>query len=173
MKKNIVYAFIDAQNLNLGVSKDIYKNINGSRIKIYNGWKLDYKRFRYYLEKKFYVEKAFIFIGFINANKAIYNYLKNCGYILIFKPTVRKRYGDVKGNIDADLVLFVMENLSLFDKAVVISGDGDFYCLYKTLKERNKLGNIIIPNSKSESSLLKEFKNEKVYLEFEKDKLEL
>ena len=36
-----VYAFIDSQNLNLGTSKDIYKN--GKLI--YKGWKLDFKKF--------------------------------------------------------------------------------------------------------------------------------
>ena len=61
-----VFAFIDSQNLNLGTSKDIYKN--GKLI--YKGWKLDFKKFRHYLTDKFKVEKAFLFIGFIQKNKS-------------------------------------------------------------------------------------------------------
>jgi hypothetical protein len=53
-KKETVYAFIDSQNLNLGTSKDIIRN----RKKIYDGWKLDYKKFRKYLKDKYRVEKA-------------------------------------------------------------------------------------------------------------------
>lgn len=47
-KKPITYAFIDSQNLNIGVANDIqYK---GKRI--YRGWKLDFKKFRRYLTDK-------------------------------------------------------------------------------------------------------------------------
>ena len=54
-----------------------------------------------------------------------------------------------------------------------MSGDGDFYCLHSFLSKKNKLEKILIPNSKSESSLLKDFGKYKVYLEYEKEKLEL
>ena len=40
------YAFIDSNNLYLGISNDIYKKGQ----KVYSGWKLDYKRFRVYLK---------------------------------------------------------------------------------------------------------------------------
>ncbi|KKP47996.1 MAG: hypothetical protein UR39_C0002G0099 [Candidatus Woesebacteria bacterium GW2011_GWA1_33_30] len=60
-KREIVYAFIDSQNLNLGTGKDIVKN---GRL-VYKGWKLDFKRFKKYLTDKFRVTKAFLFIVFI------------------------------------------------------------------------------------------------------------
>jgi len=60
-----------------------------------------------------------------------------------------------------------------YDKAVIVSGDGDFYCLYEYLEKRKKLLGIIIPNEKSESSLLKPFQKYKTFIFFEKDKLEL
>ena len=41
------YAFIDSQNLNLGIQL--------------LGWKLDYKKFRIYLKEKYNVTKAYIF----------------------------------------------------------------------------------------------------------------
>jgi len=47
------YAFIDSNNLYLGISSDI---INGKGQKIYSGWKLDYKRFRIYLKDKYGIE---------------------------------------------------------------------------------------------------------------------
>ncbi len=59
-----------------------------------------------------------------------------------------------------------------YDKAVVVSGDGDFYCLYEYLQKKNKLKSIIIPNMKSASSLLKKFEKYKLLLETKKSKLE-
>ena len=164
-----VYAFIDSQNLNLGTGKDLTKN--GKLI--YQGWKLDFKKFRRYLSAKFRVEKALIFIGYIKQNESLYKNLRSAGYELIFKPTVKDHAGKPKGNVDAELVLHAAAiEFSNYDKAVIVSGDGDFYCLHEYLEKNKKLLRIIIPNSKSESSLIKPFQKYKVFIEFEKNKLE-
>jgi hypothetical protein len=68
------YAFIDSQNLYLGI-----KNL---------GWKLDYKRFRVYLKDKYNIEQAYLFIGFAHGNENLYMQLQLYGYICIFKPTL-------------------------------------------------------------------------------------
>ncbi len=164
-----IYAFIDSQNLNLGTSKDIF---HGRKL-IYKGWKLDFKKFRRYLTDKFRVDKAFLCIGYIKQNKSLYKNLRSDGYELIFKPTVKDHIGKPKGNVDAELVLHAAAiEFPKYDKAVVVSGDGDFYCLYEFLEKNKKLFKIIIPNRKSESSLLKQFQRYKVFLIRDKDKLE-
>jgi uncharacterized LabA/DUF88 family protein len=169
-KKLGIYAFIDSQNLNLGTSKDIYRN----KKLIYKGWKLDFRKFRRYLSDKFRVSKAFLFIGYIKQNKKLYRRLKTFGYKLVFKPTVADNQGKPKGNVDAELVLYsAAVEYSNYDKAIIVSGDGDFYCLLEFLEKRNKLGRIIIPNIKSESSLLKPFQQYKTFIIFDKGKLEL
>ena len=167
-KKN--YAFIDSQNLNLGTSKSIYKN----KKLIYEGWKLDFKKFRIYLSDKFRVDKAFLFIGYIKHNEKLHRALRSFGYDLVFKPTVKDGSGKPKGNIDAEMVLYsaVIEYPN-YDAAVIVSGDGDFYCLHEYLAKNNKLLRIVIPNAKSASSLLKKFHRYKTFIEFEKSKLEL
>lgn len=168
-KHPTIYAFVDSQNLNLGTSKSIYKN----RKRIYKGWKLDFKKFRQYLFDKFRVTKAFLFIGYIKQNEKMYRRLRSYGYKLIFKPTVKDNLGKPKGNVDAELVLHAAAiEYPNYDKAVIVSGDGDFYCLHKYLKRNKKLLRIIIPNTKSESSLLKPFQKYKTFIIYEKQKLE-
>ena len=100
-KRLKIFAFIDSQNLNLGTSKDIYKN----KKRIYKGWKLDYKKFRQYLADKFRVKKAFLFIGYIKKNKKIYERLESFGYNLVYKPTVKDNQGKAKGNVDESELL--------------------------------------------------------------------
>jgi uncharacterized LabA/DUF88 family protein len=157
-----IYAFIDSQNLNLGTSKNLY---NRNRRLIYKGWKLDFKRFYQYLRDKFRVSRAFLFIGYIKQNEDLYEFLRSSGYILVFKPTVKDDFGKPKGNVDADLVLHASAiEFANYDKAIVVSGDGDFYCLYDFLASKKKLYKIIIPNRKSESSLLLKFQDFKVAL---------
>lgn len=148
------YAFIDSQNLNL--------SIQGL------GWKLDFARFRVYLKDKYKVKQAFIFIGYMEGNSSLYKFLQEAGFVCVFKPTLEYKDGTTKGNVDAELVLHTMIEYPNFDKAVIVSGDGDFYCLVNYLLERGKLKNILIPNRLSFSALLK-FKVFKPYLRFMND----
>lgn len=167
-KHPIVYAFIDSQNLNLGTSKDIY---SGKKM-IYKGWKLDFKKFRQYLADKFRVTKAFLFIGYIKQNELLYKNLTSYGYELVFKPTIKDNHGKPKGNVDTELVLHAAKTqYDKYNKAVIVAGDGDYYCLHEFLEKNKKLLKIVIPNTKSESSLLKKFQKYKVFIEYEKHKL--
>jgi len=167
-KKEIVYAFIDSQNLNLGTSRDIRKG----KVLIYKGWMLDFKKFRKYLSDKFRVKRSFLFIGYIKQNESMYKRLKSYGYDLIFKPTVKDNQGKPKGNVDAELVLYASAiEFKNYNKAVIVSGDGDFHCLHEYLVKNKKLLKIVIPNRKSESSLLKKFQEYKLFLIRDRDKV--
>jgi uncharacterized LabA/DUF88 family protein len=160
--KNNNFAFIDSQNLNLGVQSA--------------GFKIDWRKFRKFLKDKYQVQKAYMFIGYVTSNEDLYDYMQELGYSVILKPTINvksyenqlletnnnhldqdeKNKQNIKGNIDADLVLHVMKELNNFDQAVIVSGDGDFYSLIEYLIEIHKLKKIITPNWKS-STLLKQF----------------
>jgi len=50
-----------------------------------------------------------------------------------------------------------MIQLPNFDKAVIVTGDGDFYCLVQYLLENNKLKVVLVPNYYKYSALLKKF----------------
>jgi len=164
-----IFAFIDSQNLNLGTSK----NINKNRKLVYQGWQLDFKKFRVYLRDKFRISRAYIFIGYIPENKNLYAALKRYGYELVFKPTTKDRDGKPKGNIDAELVLHAAAiEFDNYDKAVVVSGDGDFRCLHEFLIKKSKLSRILIPNKLSASSLLIDFEKYKTFVEYDREKLE-
>lgn len=135
------YAFIDSQNLYLSILRQ--------------GWKLDFRRFRIFLKDKYRVNKAFLFLGYVSENKVMYERFRRDGYILVFKPVLKGVCNVVRGNIDADLVLKTMIEYPNFDKAVVVSGDGDFYSLIKYLYEKDKLEKLIIPDVFKYSRLLK------------------
>ena len=55
-----------------------------------------------------------------------------------------------------------------YEKAIIVTGDGDFYCLIKYLIEKEKLRVLIIPNRLKFSALLK-FKICRPYLRFLND----
>ncbi len=150
------YAFIDSQNLNLGVQKI--------------GWKMDWRKFRIWLEEEYGVTHAFMFIGYMAENESLYELMHDHGYLIVLKPTmeIKAKPEDepaangeeqkpiVKGNIDADLVLYAMKEYQNYDKAVIVSGDGDFFGLVEYLASQDKLLKLLTPNQRY-STLLKEF----------------
>ena len=149
-------AFIDSQNLNLSIQK--------------LGWKLDFRKFRIYLKEKYKVKDAFIFIGHVSGNESLYTFLQKAGYLVVFKPTLEyKKDGKcyTKGNVDAELVLHTMIEFNNYNKAIIISGDGDFYCLVEYLISKDKLKKILIPDQARCSILLKRLPSE--YLAFVSD----
>lgn len=167
------YAFIDSQNLNLGTQR--------------MGWKLDWRKFREYLASKYGVTHAYMFIGYMSENEQLYEYMHELGYLVVLKPTVdvttpevsqkiekipvdhikkveEKEKSVVKGNVDADLVLYAMKELHNYDKSIIVSGDGDFLGLIEYLKEQGKLAHIMTPNWQY-SSLFKPYEDDIIRLD--------
>jgi uncharacterized LabA/DUF88 family protein len=152
------YAFIDSQN--------VYQGIKSL------GWNLDWGRFRKYLKEKYAVTTAYLFIGFMPEHNDIYDDLQKAGFVLKFKPVLPNSDGGVKGNVDADLVLQAMLDYGKYDKAVIISSDGDFYSLVRHLHQNGKLKLVMSPYVKTCSTLLKKSAKEKIiYMDNLKKKL--
>jgi len=99
--------------------------------------------------------------------------LQKAGYVLVFKPTIPDDDGNVKGNIDADLVLQAMLDFPNYDQAIIVSSDGDFYSLVKHLYQNNKLRFVMSPYIDTCSTLLKkEAKERIVFMDNLRGKLE-
>ena len=142
-----VYAFIDSQNLNVGTQKF--------------GWKMNWVKFRNFLSDEYGVTKAFMFIGYIPENESLYEQMHDAGYMVVLKPTfdmtkprVEPHEGEkkedekpVKGNVDAELVLWTMKELPNYQKAIIVSGDGDFYSLVEYLEAKGRLLHLLTPSA--------------------------
>ncbi len=152
------FAFIDSQNLNLSIRDQ--------------GWVIDFKRFRKYLEDKYDIVRAFLFIGYVPQNQSLYTKLQEDGYILVFKPTLTLPDGKVKGNIDAELVLHAMIEFNNYNKALIVTGDGDFYCLVDYLRKQSKLLKLMVPNKRKYSSLFSKLMEYVVFMNDLRGKLE-
>lgn len=120
------------------------------------GFQIDYKKFRGWIGQKYQPVFVYLFIGLVPERKKFYEYLKMCGYTLFFKQTVSTAE-KIKGNCDAELVLKNVTDFytKSFDSCILITGDGDFGCLVKFLKENNSIYCIISPNQNKFSILLK------------------
>lgn len=85
-------------------------------------------------------------------------------------PVFHKGRRKVKGNVDAELVLHAVIKKGEYNKAIIVSGDGDFLCLIEYLVGEEKLLKIIVPN-RSYSSLLRRFSKYILPMELIKEKV--
>ena len=154
--KNI--AFIDGQNLYMGT-----KSCDPS-------WEVDLVRFRKYLHDKYKVDEAYYFLGYVqDKNEDLYGKIQKAGYILKFREHNPAMLGTKKGNVDSDIIFYVMKKLYLkedFKKVVLVSGDGDYKMLVDFLIEEKRFAMLLFPNKKFAFSLYKKIKSDhKSFLE--------
>ena len=151
------FAFIDGANLHF-----TYENLS---------WELDYQKLRNYLRKKLDVIIAYYFIGKIKEYEDTYTTLETYGYTVKLKgpspyvteeeycpyckkviaPEIR-RY---KSDCDSFMTLQVLLDSSIYDKAVLITSDGDFDSLVRRLLLQDKLRMVFAPCKDGCSWLLK------------------
>jgi uncharacterized LabA/DUF88 family protein len=95
--------------------------------------------------------------------------LDNFGYKLILKPVKSGMGVDGnpirKANCDVDMAVMLMKKMHCFDRAVVLSGDGDFLPALKYLKENNKEV-LILSRAPRTAKEIKQFAGEK-FMDFE------
>lgn len=161
MDKKLPYrtnVYIDAANLHTSV-----KNL---------GYHLDYKRLYAWLYDKYQAKNMFLFIGYLSKNESLYRHLEKIGFTLVFKQVVFDGDGKMKGNCDSDLVLHVICDYyeQRFDKAIIVSSDGDFSSTVAFLLRKKAFYCIISPSKKC-SILLRKLNIQIVYLAEQIDKL--
>lgn len=133
------YAFIDASNIIYGTRDE--------------GWKVDFKKLYKYLKERYRCKKVYYFAGKDNHNEKqeeFYRKLKEFKYDLILKKVkIYEQNGHRvrKANCDVDLTFYAMRDIDLFDRAIFLSGDGDFEILLKHFIKLTKEV-VVIANSK-------------------------
>jgi len=142
VKKTKTRIYIDGANLHRGAKSA--------------GWTIDYRKLFVGLSEKFKTKNIFIFIGKVPENQKVYDFLEKCGFKLIFKEA-RKVKIQIKGNCDAELILKAVCDVFETDisRGILISNDGDFSCLINFWKEKKISCQIVSPNKKFCSFLLK------------------
>lgn len=139
-------AFIDAQNL-----RKTLLNHNTT---------LDFYKFREYLRKRFNAKRAVVFLGWAKWLREDYKYYYRAGFEIEFKdaiPYIEHGRRVMKANVDIDMAVSVLgEHYGEYDKAIIVTGDGDFIPLVRFLRKKNLLKALIIPNISDYSQVYNE-----------------
>lgn len=142
-------AYVDGQNLYMGTAKSNPK------------WHIDLARFRIYLAEKYKVVDAYYYLGFVQTGEEydkLYEKIQKAGFILVFREHNSAMLGAKKGNVDSDIIFNAMKRMyqkELFDKIVLVSGDGDYKMLVDFLIKEKRFEKILFPNKRYASSLYK------------------
>ena len=145
------YAFIDGQNFFTSVGY-ILEKLEALEVEF------DFSEFRTYLKEKHGVDVARYFIGYVSNNAGLYRRFRRQGYSLVFKEVATTEDG-IKGNVDVNLTLQTMIDLGNFEKAVIVTSDGDYACLTDHLYSLGKLECLIACSRGGCSYLLRKRQN--------------
>lgn len=141
--KGRVYVFIDAANI-------LYSQQT-------LGWRVDYQKLKKYFERECDLKGIFFYTGNVGENHKqglFLEKLKSFGYQVTAKEVKRIQVGrntyEWKGNLDVELTIDVIKNLSNFDTLVLMSGDSDFAPLLDTVRASHK--RVIVMSTKGHIS---------------------
>lgn len=109
------------------------------------GFDIDYKRLLDLFADKGYLIRAFYYTALIedqeySSIRPLVDWLDYNGYTMVTKPT--KEFTDItgrrkiKGNMDIEIAIDVMEMSSNLDHIVLFSGDGDFRYLVEAVQRK-------------------------------------
>ena len=120
---------------------------------------------QYVKDKKQYLNEAKLILLDRHLRRIrFYIKLEKFGYKLMLKPV--KSYEDEDGNTrrkancDVDMAFYLMRDRNAFDRAVILSGDGDFLPVLKYLRE-NKKEVLVLARSPRTAKEIRKFAGDK------------
>ena len=116
------------------------------------GFDIDYKRLLEHFSTKGRVIRAFYYTALLDDQeyspiRPLVDWLDYNGYTMVTKPT--KEYTDsqgrrkIKGNMDIELAIDVMEMAQHIDHVVLFSGDGDFRRLIEAVQRKGVRASVV------------------------------
>jgi uncharacterized LabA/DUF88 family protein len=116
------------------------------------GFDVDYKRLLEHFSTKGRVIRAFYYTALLDDQeyspiRPLVDWLDYNGYTMVTKPT--KEYTDsqgrrkIKGNMDIELAIDVMEMAAHIDHVVLFSGDGDFRRLIEAIQRKGVRASVV------------------------------
>lgn len=109
------------------------------------GFDIDYKRLLKHFQEQCHLIRAFYYTALVEDQeysplRPLVDWLDYNGFTMVTKPT--KEYTDsmgrrkIKGNMDIELAIDVLEMAAHLDHVVLFSGDGDFRRLVEAVQRR-------------------------------------
>jgi len=116
------------------------------------GFDIDYKKLLEYFQVEGYLVRAFYYTALIDDQeyspiRPLVDWLDYNGYTMVTKPT--KEYTDssgrrkIKGNMDIELAVDVMEMAETLDHIILFSGDGDFRRLVEAVQRKGRRVSVV------------------------------
>lgn len=161
-KKKTTFAFIDASNIIYGASD--------------HGWRMDFEKLILYLRTRYNALNVYYYAGLDTENKKqlrFYEKLQELGYILRLIPVKKFKDGKKKADVDSRMTFEMMMYFPMYKRAIVMSGDGDFYWVLEYLLEKKQEVKLVAHSKSTARELKQLFAHRFINIEDLKDLLKL
>lgn len=135
---------------------------------------IDYKAFRSYFADQSILVRAYYYTALLEDQeysplRPLVDWLDYNGFTLITKPvkefTDNMGHRKIKGNMDIEIAVDMMNMCDKIDHMVLFSGDGDFRSLIEAVQNRGVRVSVISTNSTSPSMIADELRRQADYYE--------
>ncbi len=119
-------------------------------------WLIDWARFFIYLKEKYKVDIIYYAVGYIPKHQDLYEYLQSVWYTLLYKKTLILPDGTIKWNVDIDIAIQSIFDLTSWKltQVYLVTNDGDYNTLVRTFIDHNVFAWLIAPDASNISKLL-------------------
>ncbi|TAK94071.1 NYN domain-containing protein [Patescibacteria group bacterium] len=125
------------------------------------GWKISYEKLKKYFDGECISSKVFFYAAIDEANidqQRFIGKVRSAGLTVITKPVKRIRGSSgsvrLKGNVDVELSMDILDKRDEYDTAVLMSGDSDFAPVVDKIKSLGKRIIIMSTNDRVSKELL-------------------
>ena len=119
-------------------------------------WLIDWAKFFNYLKERYLIDKVYYVTWYIASYQSYYKSIESIWYTLLYKETLVLPDGKVKWNVDIDIAIQSIFDLTswVLTQAFLVTNDGDYNTLVKTFIKHGVFAKLIVPDSATVSKLL-------------------
>ena len=119
-------------------------------------WFIDWAKFFMYLKWRYEVDEVYYATGYVPAYHQHYKRLESIWYKLLYKETLILPDGKIKWNVDIDIAIQSIFDLTSWKltQVYLVTNDGDYNTLVKTFIDHNVFAWLIAPDASNISKLL-------------------
>lgn len=120
-------------------------------------WQIDFKKLMDYFKNNYKLDNVYFYFAYIRDDRkqqGFFNKLRQWGYKIRTKEVklIKQLDGAIlkKGNLDVELTIDAVKDLSFYSTAILMSGDSDFHALVRYLQKKDK--KVVVISSKGHVS---------------------
>jgi hypothetical protein len=147
----------NTENMHTCSMKILYIDVQNTHKRTLDQWRMiDWGKLYHYLQYKYQFDVIYYAVWYVSRYQSLYDQISSLWYTMLFKDTIVLPNNEVKGNVDIDIAIRSIFELTWWktSTAYLMTNDWDYNTLVKTFIEHWVWWTLISPDANTLSKLL-------------------